>query len=66
MKYSLTIIVHTDFFSICHNIFLFIYRTKFFEVDLKPVCKKCYDKFPAELRKRLKKAYETSPKKIIT
>ncbi|PRD30842.1 UNVERIFIED_CONTAM: LIM and senescent cell antigen-like-containing domain protein 2 [Trichonephila clavipes] len=41
-------------------------KTKFFEVDLKPVCKKCYDKFPAEFRKRLKKAYEASPKKIMT
>ncbi|GBM02021.1 LIM and senescent cell antigen-like-containing domain protein 1 [Araneus ventricosus] len=41
-------------------------KTKFFEVDLKPVCKKCYDKFPAEFRKRLKKAYESSPKKIMT
>ncbi|CAB4057507.1 LIMS1_2 [Lepeophtheirus salmonis] len=25
-------------------------KTKFYEVDLKPVCKKCYDKFPRELR----------------
>lgn len=38
-------------------------KTKFYEFDLKPVCKKCFDKFPAELRKRLKKAYEASPRK---
>ena len=25
---------------------------------MKPVCRKCYDKFPGELRKRLKKAAE--------
>lgn len=38
-------------------------KTKFYEFDLKPTCKKCFDKFPAELRKRLKKAYEANPKK---
>ena len=38
-------------------------RTKFFEVDLKPVCNGCYDKFPGDLKKRLKKAYEQKPKK---
>jgi len=38
-------------------------RTKFFELDLKPVCKSCYDKFPAELKKRLKKAYDQQMKK---
>nr|CAG4648638.1 EOG090X05KU [Polyphemus pediculus] len=41
-------------------------KTKFYEFDLKPTCKKCFDKFPAELRKRLKKAYEASPKKAST
>jgi len=40
-------------------------KTKFYEFDLKPVCKKCFDKFPAELRKRLKKAYEATPRKSI-
>ncbi|XP_064456678.1 LIM and senescent cell antigen-like-containing domain protein 1 isoform X2 [Ornithodoros turicata] len=40
-------------------------KTKFFEVDLKPVCKRCYEKFPSELRKRLKKAFERVPKKSI-
>ncbi|CAN7997194.1 unnamed protein product [Ixodes hexagonus] len=39
-------------------------KTKFFEVDLKPVCKRCYEKFPSELKKRLKKAYDTSSKTI--
>lgn len=38
-------------------------RTKFFEFDLKPVCKFCYDKFPAELKKRLKKAFEAQTAK---
>ena len=28
-------------------------KTKFYEVDLKPVCKKCYDKYPRDLRLRL-------------
>jgi len=41
-------------------------KTKFYEFDLKPVCKKCFDKFPAELRKRLKKAYESQPRKTST
>ncbi|ESN98990.1 hypothetical protein HELRODRAFT_66818 [Helobdella robusta] len=38
-------------------------KTKFFEMDLKPVCKLCYEKFPGELKKRLKKAYDFQPKK---
>jgi hypothetical protein len=38
-------------------------KTKFYECDLKPVCKKCYDKFPNELRRRLRKAHEQTPKK---
>ncbi|XP_052783321.1 uncharacterized protein LOC128219541 [Mya arenaria] len=38
-------------------------KTKFFEFDLKPVCKFCYEKFPGELRKRLKKAYDEQNKK---
>ena len=38
-------------------------RTKFFEMDLKPVCKGCYEKFPGELKKRLKKAYEEQQQK---
>jgi len=40
-----------------------VHRTKFFELDLKPVCKFCYDKFPTELKKRLKKAYDLQSKK---
>jgi hypothetical protein len=38
-------------------------KTKFFEMDLKPVCKTCYEKFPTELKKRLKKAYDQPVKK---
>merc|ERR1712170_81055 len=34
-------------------------KTKFYEVDLKPVCKKCYDKYPRDLRLRLKKYHES-------
>lgn len=38
-------------------------KTKFYECDLKPVCKKCYEKYPAELRRRLRKTHEATPKK---
>uniref|UniRef100_A0A1B6MLP6 LIM domain-containing protein n=1 Tax=Graphocephala atropunctata TaxID=36148 RepID=A0A1B6MLP6_9HEMI len=41
-------------------------KTKFYEIDLKPVCKKCYDKFPGEFRRRLRKAHEATPKKTTT
>jgi len=37
-------------------------KNKFVEYDMKPVCKKCYEKFPLELKKRLKKASELSRK----
>ncbi|CBY11288.1 unnamed protein product [Oikopleura dioica] len=30
-------------------------RQKFVEFDMKPLCKKCFDKFPSELKKRIKK-----------
>ncbi|TNN26443.1 hypothetical protein EYF80_063420 [Liparis tanakae] len=30
---------------------------------MKPVCKKCYEKFPLELKKRLKKLSETVARK---
>ncbi|PAA71746.1 hypothetical protein BOX15_Mlig024389g1 [Macrostomum lignano] len=33
-------------------------KTKFYEYDLKPVCKPCYEKFPTELRKRLAKIHK--------
>ncbi|XP_055334798.1 LIM and senescent cell antigen-like-containing domain protein 1 isoform X1 [Paramacrobiotus metropolitanus] len=35
-------------------------RTKFFEFDMLPVCKKCYNHFPGELRRRLTKHYEAA------
>lgn len=38
-------------------------RNKFVEFDMKPVCKKCYEKFPLELKKRLKKLAETLGRK---
>lgn len=39
------------------------YRNKFVEFDMKPVCKKCYEKFPLELKKRLKKLAEALGRK---
>lgn len=38
-------------------------RNKFVEFDMKPVCKKCYEKFPLELKKRLKKLAESLGRK---
>ncbi|KAI4459399.1 lim domain-containing protein [Holotrichia oblita] len=38
-------------------------KTKFYEYDLKPVCKKCYEKFPQELRRRLRRQHEATPRK---
>ena len=34
------------------------HKTKFFEVDLRPVCGKCYDKLPRQFRLRLKQYHE--------
>ena len=39
-----------------NNDFRCVFRTKFFVMDVKPVCKHCFEKFPGELQKRLKKA----------
>lgn len=44
-------------------IIIVIFRNKFVEFDMKPVCKKCYEKFPLELKKRLKKLAETLGRK---
>ena len=38
-------------------------KSKFYEVDLKPVCKKCYDRFPRELKLRLKQYHEMESEK---
>ncbi|XP_035991599.1 LIM and senescent cell antigen-like-containing domain protein 1 [Fundulus heteroclitus] len=38
-------------------------KNKFVEFDMKPVCKKCYEKFPLELKKRLKKLAESLGRK---
>ncbi|KAI3377534.1 hypothetical protein L3Q82_008701 [Scortum barcoo] len=38
-------------------------KNKFVEFDMKPVCKKCYEKFPLELKKRLKKLAESVGRK---
>lgn len=31
---------------------------------MKPVCKRCYEKFPLELKKRLKKLSELAARKV--
>ncbi|KAB0402796.1 hypothetical protein E2I00_005158, partial [Balaenoptera physalus] len=36
---------------------------KFVEFDMKPVCKRCYEKFPLELKKRLKKLSELAARR---
>ncbi|XP_048516902.1 LIM and senescent cell antigen-like-containing domain protein 1 isoform X2 [Dendroctonus ponderosae] len=41
-------------------------KTKFYECDLKPVCKKCYEKFPKELRNRLRRQHEAAPRRAPT
>lgn len=38
-------------------------KSKFYEYDEKPVCKKCYERFPSELRKRLRTAHEMTMSK---
>lgn len=38
-------------------------KSKFYEYDEKPVCKKCYERFPTELRKRLRITHENTMKK---
>ena len=30
-------------------------KKKFVEFDMKPLCTKCFEKFPSELKKRIKK-----------
>ena len=39
-------------------------KTKFFEVDLKPVCKKCYDKYPRHFRLKLKQYHDIEIKMV--
>ncbi|XP_070537718.1 LIM and senescent cell antigen-like-containing domain protein 1 isoform X1 [Ptychodera flava] len=39
-------------------------KSKFVEVDMKPVCKRCYEKYPPDLKKRLKKWTEEKVKQI--
>jgi hypothetical protein len=31
-----------------------LFRDKFLDFDLRPMCKKCYERLPMEMRKRLK------------
>lgn len=39
-------------------------KSKFYEYDEKPVCKKCYERMPAELRKRLRISHENTMRKV--
>ncbi|XP_063703383.1 LIM and senescent cell antigen-like-containing domain protein 1 [Culicoides brevitarsis] len=55
--------VHHFSCSVCDN--KLDQKSKFYEYDEKPVCKKCYEKFPNELRKRLRIAHENTIKKPI-
>lgn len=41
----------------------FLPRNKFVEFDMKPVCKRCYEKLPLELKKRLKRLSELAARK---
>lgn len=50
-------------FSICSDNPFFLGRSKFHEFDMQPLCKKCYEKMPLELKKRLKKAEQTASRK---
>ncbi|XP_059560786.1 LIM and senescent cell antigen-like-containing domain protein 2 isoform X2 [Myotis daubentonii] len=38
-------------------------KNKFVEFDMKPVCKRCYEHFPLELKKRLKKLSDLAARK---
>lgn len=55
--------VHHFACSVCDN--KMTQKSKFYEYDEKPVCKKCYERFPNELRKRLRTAHEMTMKKNI-
>lgn len=55
--------VHHFSCSICDN--KMDQKSKFYEYDEKPVCKKCYERFPNELRRRLRAAHENTLKKNI-
>lgn len=50
-------------FSTCSDDPFFLGRSKFHEFDMQPLCKKCYEKMPLELKKRLKKAEQTASRK---
>lgn len=54
--------VHHFSCSICDN--KMDQKSKFYEYDEKPVCKKCYERFPNELRRRLRMAHENTLKKV--
>ncbi|KRX73705.1 LIM domain-containing protein unc-97 [Trichinella sp. T6] len=32
-------------------------KTKFYELDMKPVCKRCYDRLPDDMKKRLRRRF---------
>lgn len=37
-------------------------KSKFYDVDTKPCCKKCYEKFPRDVRKRLAEQHRKDKK----
>ncbi|XP_015422969.1 PREDICTED: LIM and senescent cell antigen-like-containing domain protein 2 [Myotis davidii] len=47
--------------SACHS--KLTLKNKFVEFDMKPVCKRCYEHFPLELKKRLKKLSDLAARK---
>lgn len=42
-------------YSLLHSFFAQPERDKFVEIDLKPVCRHCYEKMPEEFKRRLAK-----------
>ena len=47
---------HLDIFYFSFSSVAFRFRSKFHEFDMKPLCLRCHEKLPRELRKRLRKA----------
>jgi len=40
-------------------------KSKFFDVDAKPVCKQCYGKLPSDIRKSIEKQQQQKKETII-
>ena len=37
-------------------------RTKFYDLDSKPVCKHCFDKLPSKIKSSILKSYDSKEK----